>query len=126
MSRKMLFFIIGFFSFMLSAKIFPAFEVLQYEVILSSLVFSPFSWLGSIFLFIVGFLAVSRVIKTSIERVMITASLRKELNWLLGIVVLFVILALESFWVALLGLGISLFYGIMDANVQKRSRYYGS
>lgn len=124
--RKMLFFILGSLSFMLSIKISPTLGGFQFEIILSSLVFSPFNWLGTIILFIVGFLAISRVIKANIEGIMIKSSLTKELTWLLGIGVMFILLALESFWITLLGLGISLFYGIMDANVHKKSRYYDS
>jgi len=124
--RKLFLLILGFLSLKLSTKTFPIFEEFRIEIILNSLVFSPFNWLGSIFLFILGFLAISRVIKVSIEGIMIKASLTKEWKWFLGLLIVFTSLAFESFWAALLALGTSLFYGIMDADIHNKSRYYDS
>lgn len=126
MKRKLFLLIIGFLSLKLSTKTFPIFEEFRIEIILNSLVFLPFNWLGSIFLFILGFFAISRVIKVSFEGIMIKASLTKEWKWLLGLLIVFIFLAFESFWAALLALGISLFYGIMDADIHNKSRYYDS
>lgn len=123
--KKLALFVLGFFCLNIANQIFVKFDILTKDIIVYTLVFKPFQLFGGIFMFIAGFLAMARLIKKIIEEFVIKDQKYQEIGWSVMIVLMFLFLGLESIWFALCGLGFSLFYGIMDANIAKNhKRYY--
>jgi uncharacterized protein YacL len=123
--KRLFFLIIGFWCLKTSVNMFPTFERYSQQILLQKLVFEPFKWVGAIFLFILGFLAIARVIKEICEQ-MKKNQLYKERIWIVFIALIFIYIGIQSIVVALAAIGFSLFYGIMDANTQRKSRYFNS
>jgi putative Mn2+ efflux pump MntP len=124
MKKRLLYLFVGFFCLKLSIDVFPSFESISMQILLPKLVFEPFTWLNSILLFIIGFLAISRLIKEVCENITMKPRMHQETKWIWILILGFVFIALKNIWVALAALGISCFYGIMDANIRKSRRYY--
>ncbi len=124
MKKRLWFSIVGFVFLHLSINMVPTFDVLTWEAIMHRLVFEPFKLAGALLLFILGFLAIARVIKQVCEQVYFGLRKDKEVPWLIGLTFMFLYLAFHNFWLTLAALGLSLFYGIMDANIRRRSRFY--
>ncbi|MFN7252164.1 MAG: hypothetical protein ACK4M9_15390 [Anaerobacillus sp.] len=125
MKKRLFFLIVGFWFLKTSVNMFPTFERYSQQILLQKLVFEPFKWFGAILLFILGFLAIARVI-TEICEQMKKNRLSKEWLWIVLIASIFIYIGFQSIVVALAAIGFSLFYGIMDANTQRKSRYFNS
>ncbi|MCT8138858.1 hypothetical protein H1D32_14725 [Anaerobacillus sp. CMMVII] len=126
MKKRIVLLIIGFWCLKKSLSMFPSFEQYRLDIILQVLLFEPFKLLGATVLYILGFLAIARVIKRIYEQIMVSNSIKKELLWIIVIGLLFLYISLESVLATLVSVGFSLFYGIMDANIQRKSRYFNS
>ncbi len=124
MKKRLTLLLVGFLCLKLSMVTFPTFNLFSIEILMHKLVFEPFKWLGSILLFISGFFSISRLIKEIYENVWIKRSLKKELRWILLIILGFVIIAIDNVWGAIAAIVFSSLYGIMDANIHRKSRYY--
>ncbi|OIJ14846.1 hypothetical protein BKP37_07675 [Anaerobacillus alkalilacustris] len=126
MKKRIAFLVIGYLCLKQSNNLFPKIEGLSSDFIINKLVFNPFQWLGSVLLFIIGFLFIARVIKSVAETIIKKSTTYQQLGWISVIILVFLLIGFESLWLAI-GSGIvSLFYGLMDANVTKRNRYYQS
>ncbi|QOY35887.1 hypothetical protein AWH56_025090 [Anaerobacillus isosaccharinicus] len=126
MKKRILFLIIGFWCLKLSTNMFPTFESFTAGAVWQTLIFSPFKWFGAIFLFTIGFLAIARVIKTICEQVVKNSTMKKELPWVIVVVLQFFIVSFESLVITGAAVGFSLFYGIMDANIQRKNRHFNN
>ncbi|RXJ03913.1 hypothetical protein DS745_00530 [Anaerobacillus alkaliphilus] len=126
MKKRVLLLLIGFWCLKMSMNMFPTLDVLTNENFIQKLVFEPFKLLGALLLFIFGFLAIARVIKRICEQIYKGNKSNEELLWIGFILVIFVFLGFQSFWLTVLAIGFSLFYGIMDANIRRRSRHYNN
>lgn len=124
--KRIFLIIIGFWCLKLSINLFTSFDVFTLEMVLQKLIFNPFRWFGAIILFVVGFLAIARVIKVICEQISKDKSVKKEWLWIIVLCMLFTYVSFESLLAALLAVGFSLFYGIMDANIRQKRRYYNS
>ncbi|WP_026689453.1 hypothetical protein [Alteribacter aurantiacus] len=83
------------------------------DLLIASLVFSPFTWFLSTVLFILGFLAFAYVIKKQFQSVTIS----KGIGWF-GVSVYFIVVFQ---WVGLIFTLLAFLYGIMDAlDLRKR------
>jgi putative Mn2+ efflux pump MntP len=123
--KRLFFLIVGYWCLKTSVSVFPTFERYSQQILLQKLVFEPFKWFGAILLFILGFLAIARVIKEICEQ-MKKNQLSKERLWIVLIALIYIYIGFQSIVVALAAIGFSLFYGIMDAETQRKSRYYNS
>lgn len=126
MKKRILFLIIGFYCLKLSTNMVPTFENFTAGAVWQTLIFNPFKWFGAIFLFTIGFLAIARVIKTICEQVVKHSTMKKELPWVIVVIFLFFIVSFESLVITGAAVGFSLFYGIMDANIQRKNRYFNN
>lgn len=116
--KKLLLLVIGFFSLKYSSESFPTFTG-SFEDILQRLIFNPFQFLGSVVLFIIGFLAIARVIKTIVEQKALRKNTKVHLILIGLMFLIFLYIALKSIALAFVAIVLSLFYGIMDANIYK-------
>ncbi|WP_096200972.1 hypothetical protein [Bacillus sp. FJAT-45350] len=124
LDRNILFLMVGVLGVTIAMVSFPVPEKFTVSLIFAELVFGPFSLLGSVIAFIVGFLCFSVVIrkltKAYYHKIKGNRQLKsydKKITFLL--LISFAILFFLQIWVALFALGLSLFYGIMDADLKK-------
>lgn len=115
MKKRLLLLLVATLALKVSMNIFPNIYLYSFESVLSQLLFNPFSWIGSSFLFIIGFLAVARVIKSIIESMAMKRRVASEWKSFAMLFVMFTYIALDSIVISIVVLAISLFYGIMDA-----------
>ncbi|OIJ15884.1 hypothetical protein BKP35_02530 [Anaerobacillus arseniciselenatis] len=127
MKKRLTFLLVGFLCLNLSISTFPlALNSFTTEILMHKLVFEPFKWLGSILLFISGFFTISRLIKMISENVTKQNSFNREALWIALIILGFIFIAFNNFLVSIAAFVFSAFYGIMDANVHRKSRYYNN
>lgn len=125
MKKRFIQLLLGFFCLNISIQTFPSIEQYTLSGILYNLVFQPFSWLGSILLFIVGFLLLARLLTNLLaNKRPMKRLISEEWIWCLLLVGGFIYLALDNFIASIVALSVSLFYGIMDANEFSKSRYF--
>ncbi|WP_209122557.1 hypothetical protein [Alkalihalobacillus sp. BA299] len=123
-SRKVLLFIIGNVCIIISSRTFPSPKLLTFSEWLGELVFSPFSLLGAVILFIVGFMAFAFLVKATIIEVVYPYMKKRSINTS-EVVVAIMMLVSFFFQVALhpltgaLAVIFAIAYGIMEANEGK-------
>jgi hypothetical protein len=126
MKKRLFFLIIGCWFLRMSINLFPSFAQVNVDVVLQKLIFEPFKLFGAIFFFIGGFLTLARVIKGICEEITKNNNVKQERLSIIALLIVFGYIGLESFLVAVAAAGLSLFYGVMDANIPRKSRYYNS
>ena len=113
--------LISFVMLYQSFSIFPVPSNWTLSMILAELIFQPFKLLGSVCLFICGFITNAYVIRKVIAKSII----KKKAVETSDILILtcmgagFIYLTITQTLFALLALGLSLFYGIMDVDFEK-------
>ncbi|OLO42601.1 hypothetical protein BTR23_00890 [Alkalihalophilus pseudofirmus] len=121
LTRNLVLFIIGNACILFSARIFPSPKSLTFSEWLGELIFSPFSLLGAVLFFIVGFLTFAFLVKATILHVIYPYRKKKMIypsDSLLAIVIVvaFIIQIVLHPLTGVLTVIFATAYGIMEAN----------
>ncbi|WP_078553239.1 hypothetical protein [Bacillus alkalicellulosilyticus] len=123
--QKTIRFLIGFVGIFSAAQMFPSPEYWSWGTFFGELLFAPLSLLGSVVLFILGFLAFAQLVQYMVEQHMYSINKRKANNTGAFILLCYLILWFLHPVASLLGCFLSFTYGIMDAKASKRKKVRG-
>ncbi|WP_026673007.1 hypothetical protein [Alkalihalobacterium bogoriense] len=118
--KQYLLMIVGLLFAFVSIQLFPIPERWTFSYVIGELVFAPFHLLGSVLLFIFGFLAFAKVIQYVLEHSYPRWRYQRKMKaeecfFLMCLLGCFFLLIMTQWVVAIVTCGLALLYGILDA-----------